>query len=154
MSKHSPTLIGAVLLVCLLAGCANAPATAEKPVPEPAVAITEKGPFPVLKVGMTGEVIRTKLGNPVETRPMESPIGKAEVWVYNIERTVDTTQVVTGTRDIPAFTIGMTGPTTVNVPEPVYSMADKKQDITLSLLMLNGRLIAQTSSVRDYIQYK
>lgn len=154
MNKSFPILAGSILFVCLQAGCANSPTTADQPATKPASAIAETGPLPGLKVGMTAELIRKQLGAPVEIKPMESPVGKAEVWVYNIERTVDTTQVATSTRDMPAFTITMSGPGTVNVPEPVYSLADKKQDITLSLLMLNGRLIAQTSSVRNYIQYK
>ncbi len=154
MNKLFSILTGTVLLVCLQAGCANTPATADHAVKKAPLDTAHASRFPELKVGMTAALVRAQLGDPVEIRPMESTIGKAEVWVFHIERTVDTVQVATGTRSVPAFTITMSGPGMVNVPEPVYSLMDKKEDTTLSLLMLNGRLIAQTSAVRDYNQYK
>jgi hypothetical protein len=80
-------------------------------------------------------------------------VGKAEVWVYNIERVVDTTQVVIGTVNIPAFALNTTGALNY-IPEPVYSMADKKADITLSLLLIDGKLVAQNSVAREHLEYK
>ena len=153
MNKYFSILAGTILLVCLHAGCANAPATAENASPKADAATAAPSPFPELKVGMTAEVVRTKLGEPIEIRPMESKVGKAEVWVFHIERTINTTQVATATRDVPAFMLTTTDKLS-SYPEMVYSMADKKAETILSLLMLNGRLIAQTSATREHLEYK
>lgn len=153
MNKIFLTLAGSILLICLYAGCANAPTSAENITPNVDATTAAPSAFPELKAGMTAEVVRTKLGEPFEIRPMESEVGKAEVWVFRIERTINTTQVATGTRDVPAFMLA-TADKTTTVPEMVYSMADKKAETILSLLMLNGRLIAQTSATRERLEYK
>ena len=102
---------------------------------------------------MTAEEVRAQLGDPFEIRPMESAVGKSEVWVFHIERTVNTTQVATSTKDVPAYALSTTD-TLTTVPEMVYSLADKKAVTILSLLMINGRLIAQTSASGERIEYK
>ena len=142
-------------MASLQAGCANAPANAESATPPKANTTTAvQTPFPELKLGMTAEVVRAKLGDPVEIRPMESKIGKAEVWVFHIERTVDTTQVVTGTKDTPAFALRTNNTLTTTI-DPVYSMADKKAETIAYLLMVNGRLFAQTASpTKEHLEYK
>lgn len=146
-------LSGTILLVCLQTGCANAPINAENTTSKANPASVAQSPFPELKVGMTAEAIRAALGNPVEIRPMESKVGTSEVWVFHIERTVNTTQVATGTRNVPAFALNMTD-TLTTYPDMVYSMADKKAVTILSLLMINGRLIAQTSATGERTEYK
>jgi hypothetical protein len=154
MTKSFPLLAGTALFICLQAGCANTPATADKAEPKSVPATAENAQFPELKAGMPAALVRKALGEPREVKPMESTVGKAEVWVYNINKTVGTTQVVTGVKDTPAFTATWGGQTgTVSVPEQIYSTADKKADIVLSLLMINGKLIAQTSSVKNYLDY-
>lgn len=152
-NKYFSILTGAVILACLQAGCANAPANAENPSAQPAAKNADSTPFPELKVGMTGDVIRSKLGDPIEIRPMESKVGKTEVWVFHIVRTVDTTQVATSTKDVPAFSLNTIDKLT-SYPEMVYSMADKKAETILSLLMIDGRLIAQTAATREHMEYK
>lgn len=146
-------LLGTILLLGLQTGCANAPIAAENGAAKPNTPNSAQSQFPELKVGMTAEEIRAKLGNPIEIRPMESTAGKAEVWVFHIERTVNTTQVATSTKDVPAFSLNTTD-TLTTVPEMVYSMADKKAVTILSLLMINGHLIAQTSATGERIEIK
>lgn len=151
--KTFPFLSAAILLVNLQVGCANAPATAKDDAPKAASTAVAKNPFPELKVGMTADQIRAKLGDPVEVRPMESKTGKAEVWTFHLERTVNTTQVATSTRDVPAFALNTVDKLTT-YPDMVYSLADQTAVTILSLLMVDGRLIAQTSATGQRTEYK
>jgi outer membrane protein assembly factor BamE (lipoprotein component of BamABCDE complex) len=54
-------------------------------------------PWETLKPGQTADSVRALLGDPVEVRPMASPKGKAEVWVYisEVSRRVDRIDVST-----------------------------------------------------------
>ena len=138
-----------------LAGCTSTPATADRPTSLPAARITAvKGQFPVLTRGMSGTVVREKLGAPAEVEPMASPEGKAEVWVYHFGKTVGMTQVASSTRDIPAFGASLSLTALTSVPEPVYTLKEEKAMITLSLLMFNGQLEAQKARVEEGADYK
>ncbi len=138
-----------------LAGCTSTPATADAPHALPAAKITAiKGQFPVLNRGMSGAVIRQKLGAPAEIDPMDAPTGKAEVWVYHFEKTVGMTEVATSTHDVPAFGAPLTLAGISMVPEPVYTMKEEKAMITLSLLLFNDQLVAQKARVEDGADYK
>jgi hypothetical protein len=143
-----------VLLVlifsCLLAGCGSPPATAGTDPRLTAVA----GLFPVLKLGMSTEVIRQKLGAPAAINPMASPTGKAEVWVYYFEKNVGMAQVATSTIDVPTFGLGASGPGMTTAPEEVYSLAEKQALVTLSLLIYNDRLAAQKAGVVTHLKYQ
>lgn len=141
----------ALSLLCL-AGCTSAPATAESSHAGKLTAIS--GQFPVLEKGMSGEIVRQKLGNPAETQPMDSPEGKAEVWIYYIEKTVGMTQVATSTRGVPAFTVTPGGVDTTTVQMPVYTLREDKAVVTLSLLMFNNHLAALKAKVEDSSDYK
>ncbi len=110
-------------------------------------------PFPKLEKGMTAEVIRQKLGNPVEIQPMPSPEGKAEVWIYKFTKDLGTTQMATGTRDIQVMSVGGNGVGMTTTKEPVYSLVEKKSEITLSLLMFNGQLQVQKAKVEDRLEH-
>jgi len=145
-------LSGMILLICLQTGCANAPATADNTAAKANSPGAAQSQFPELKPGMTAQEVRAKLGDPIEIRPMESKVGKSEVWVFHIERTVNTTQIATSTKDVPAFALNTTD-TLTKVPEMVYSLADKQAVTILSLLMINGHLIAQTSATGERIEY-
>jgi len=150
MLPRIPALVS-LTLICVLAGCATAPADA----PVKAAQITDiKGLFPKLEKDMSAEVVRQKLGAPAEIKPMDAPTGKAEVWIYHFEKSVGMTQVATGTVDIPTFGTGMTGAVTTSAPALTYSMADKKSVVTLSLLMFNDRLTAQKAMVESRLDYQ
>jgi hypothetical protein len=135
-----------------LAGCSSQAVGASSPAANQSAA--PKHDFPVLEKGMTTGVIRQKLGDPAEIKPMDAPGGKAEIWVYHIENTVGVTQVASGTRDVPAFSMGLSGPITIMVPEPVYTMVEKTSMVTLSLLVFNDRLAAQRIQVENHTDYK
>jgi outer membrane protein assembly factor BamE (lipoprotein component of BamABCDE complex) len=138
-----------------LAGCTSAPAPAAGTGSVPSAQITAiKGQFPVLKRGMSADDVRQKLGNPAEILPMESPTGKAEVWVYNFEKTVSTSQIASSTRDVPAFGAPLSLTIMTSVPEPVYTLKEDKAVITLSLLMFNHHLAAQKAKVENSSDYK
>lgn len=153
MLTRSLVLVVLTLSSGWLAGCSSSPATAGAGSARSAQITAVKGLFPVLAKGMTAEVIRQKLGHPADIEPMNSPEGKAEVWVYHFEKTVDMTQVASSTKGVPAFGAPLSLTATMMVQEPVYTMKEEKAVITLSLLMFNGRLEAQKAKVEDDRKY-
>ena len=155
MLTRSLAFLALALSLCELSGCSSPPATTGAGPDQSAKITAIKGLFPVLAAGMTSEVVRKKLGKPAEIEPMESPKGKAEVWVYHFEKSVGMTQVATGTRDIPAFGISATGPGgATTVQEMVYTPVEQKSLVTLRLLMFNSRLTAQKALVEDSLKYR
>lgn len=155
MLSRSLTLLAFALSLGGFSGCSSPPATDGADSAQSAQITAIKGLFPVLTVGMTSEAVRRKLGKPAEIEPMESPKGKAEVWVYHFEQSVGMTQVATGTRDIPAFGISATGPGgTTTVQEMVYTPVEQMSLVTLRLLMFNGRLTAQKAQVENSLKYR
>ncbi len=152
MFPRFPTFL-ALTLSFALAGCSTPLATSGTDSGKSPHLTDLKGLFPVLEKGMSAEVVRKDLGAPAEIQPMASPDGHAEVWVYHFEKNVGMTQVSTGTRDIPTFSTGMSGPGTTTVQQQTYSMATKKSVVTLSLLMFNGQLAAQKAMVEDRLEY-
>ena len=104
---------------------------------------------------MTTDMVRQKLGEPVEIKPMDSPVGgKAEIWVYHIESTVGMTQVAASMKDVPAFSVTMSGSDMITVQDPVYSMKEDKMLITLSLLIYNGKLTARRAQVEKHSEFQ
>ena len=106
-------------------------------------------PFPTLEKGTTAANVRAKLGEPFSIEPMPSPTGKAEVWTYNYEMDLGMAQVATGTRDIQVMSVGLAGPQMITVKEPVYTLARKKAEVTLSLLMFDDRLEVQKAKIAE-----
>ena len=104
---------------------------------------------------MTAEVIRQKLGNPAEIQPMAPVDGnKVEVWIYNFKKDLGMTQVAAGTREVPIMSLSANqGVGMGTTKETIYAMAEKKADITLSLLMFNGRLQVQKAKVEETIEH-
>lgn len=143
----------AAALTLLLAGCVSDATTPAPPATPAAAART----FPELTQGMTADEVRAKLGSPESVSPMESPEGRAEVWVYRFENTVGTEQVATGMKSVPVFA-GMPdaaggGSFVKHVQEPVYGTAEKKEIVTLHLLLFNGRLAAQKTGIARRLDY-
>ena len=104
---------------------------------------------------MTAEIIRQKLGEPAEIQPMPDSSGnKIEVWIYNFKKELGMQQVAAGTREVSIMSMSSTqGVGMATVKEPVYTMAEKRADITLSLLMFNGRLEVQKAKVEETIDH-
>jgi len=100
---------------------------------------------------MTADVVRQKLGQPVEIQPMPSPQGKAEVWIYKFEKKMGTAQVATSTRDVQVMGMSFGTPVMTTVKEPVYSIVEKRAPVTLSLLMFNGLLEVQKAEVGEAV---
>lgn len=141
---------------CWLAGCSSSATSTASSTTAPVAPVVTKTPiaesempFPKLEIGMTADVIRQKLGQPVEIQAMPSPQGKAEVWVYKFEKSLGMAQVATGTRDVQTMTVGLSGPLMTTVKEPVYTMQEKRAPLTLSLLMFNGILESQKVAVGE-----
>ena len=110
-------------------------------------------PFPKLEKGMTAETVRKLLGEPKEIQPTPSPAGKTEVWVYHFEKNLGMVQVAAGTRPVQVMSVIPNASGTVTVQEPVYNMAAKKAEITLSLLMINGQLEVQKAKVEKTVEH-
>ncbi len=118
-----------------------------------AVADNHDMPFPKLEKGMTEATIRKLIGEPKEIQPTPSPEGKAEVWIYHFEKDLGMVQVASGTRTVQVMSMGSSSSGTRDVQEPIYTMAAKKADITLSILMFNGQLEVQKAKVEETIEH-
>ncbi|MEO6993187.1 MAG: hypothetical protein ABI273_06140 [Lacunisphaera sp.] len=144
------TLLPLALLISSIScfsGCSTPASTAEN-TPAKADASDNAGmPFPKLEVGMTAAAIREKLGAPAEIHSTPSPTGKAEVWIYNYEKDLGTTQVATGTQDVGVMSVGLSASGVTTVQDPTYTTVNRKSEITLSLLMFDDKLQAQKAAV-------
>ena len=90
-------------------------------------------------MNMTAEQVRALLGQPAVVRPMASPQGSAEVWIYRRAISAGVNLVATQTQEIPA-TNPLTGQQTT-MPEPVYSQESRTVEQELQLLMYDGKLV-------------
>jgi hypothetical protein len=95
-----------------------------------------------LEKDMPAEKIIELIGKPQEVTPMESKEGKAETWVYRRKIGTKSTQVVVGTRDVPAFVgIGVGNDSMQTRKEMIYGMKDISIVRVTSLLMFNDKLV-------------
>jgi len=163
MRNHRPCLI-AVILTVMLGGCetpsANVPPAAAAPAaPEAAGAQAPKaalsGPEASLRKGMTAAEVRKIMGAPREIKPMPSPSGTAEVWVYvrSSSHTGDLVQV--GQRMVQVTQQVADGRlVTSQVPgDPIIMQEVKNEEETISLLMFDGAFVTLKRSVahsKDY----
>jgi len=156
MFIHSLRIALLTASCCWLAACSSPTA------PEPAGNVPESSdqsnagmPFPKLEKGMSAEAIRQKLGAPAEIQAMAPVDGnKSEVWIYHYKKDLGLTQVASGTRDVEVMApSGTTGVGMTTIKEPTYSLAEKTADITLSLLMFNGRLQVQKAKVEVTLEH-
>jgi hypothetical protein len=156
MSPRFFLIVPLMLTTAWLAGCgttAESAATTSTPAPSAKSAASDM-PFPTLEKGATAEVIRQKLGKPLEIQPMPSPEGKAEVWIYKYDKSLGMVQVAGGTVGREVMSPSMSGVGTTTVQEPVFTMAEKIEHITLSLLLFDGRLQVQKAAVEDTIEHR
>lgn len=105
---------------------------------------------------MSAEEVKRIMGEPVEIRPMSSPTGKAEVWVYRRMSSSPIRQVQVGTHFTNVTTIGGDGQAHVaqTIEEPVFAQQIEIVDETISLLMFDGKLIEQKESAQKRQEYK
>ena len=91
---------------------------------------------------MSAETILSIIGKPAEVKPMPSPDGKAEMWIYRQQAGQKSVQVVVGEREVPAFTgVGQPGNDSVGTrKELIYGQKLVTVYRVTSLLMFNGQL--------------
>ncbi len=157
MYRFHPALIPAALFA-FLAGCSSMPP------PSPAkdagagstVAAVGDGPEHTLQKGMTAEAVKRIMGEPAEIKPMPSPTGKAEIWVYHRTSSAPNQQVQVGTRSTAVTTIGGDGQAHVaqTIEEPVFAQQIQIVEETISLLMFDGKLVEQKESAQTRLEYK
>jgi outer membrane protein assembly factor BamE (lipoprotein component of BamABCDE complex) len=149
-----------IAIAALLVGCTNVPSSTA-PVgasagSSPTATAVSNGPERALQKGMTAEEVKHIMGEPAEIKPMESPTGKAEVWVYH--RTVfgHVEQVQVGSQVLKDSTSGSDGNVhTMTLAEvPIYKQAVHKDLETISLLMFDGRFISQKRTVEKRLEYQ
>lgn len=157
MYHFHPALIPAALLA-FLAGCSSLPPSspAKDAGAGSTVAAVGDGPEHTLQKGMTAEAVKRIMGEPAEIKPMPSPTGKAEVWVYHRTSSAPIRQVQVGTRFTNVTTIGGDGQAHVaqTVEEPVFAQQIQIVDETVSLLLFDGKLVEQTESAQKRMEYK
>jgi hypothetical protein len=104
---------------------------------------------------MTAEEVKHIMGTPAEIKPMESPTGKAEVWIYRRTMPGRVEQIQVGSQVIKDSSSGSDGMVhTATIAEvPIYKQAVYTDLVTVSLLMFDDRFISQKRTVekrRDY----
>ena len=99
----------------------------------------------VIKKGMEADEIVRRIGKPSEIRPMETPEGHAEVWVYRRNAGTDGTWTATSVVRMPVAN-PLTG-VLYTTPEPSYSQERRELLETTNLLMFEGKLVEWTRMV-------
>jgi outer membrane protein assembly factor BamE (lipoprotein component of BamABCDE complex) len=143
----------------LLAGCATPPPSssaaggktaAVAPATEPA------GPESALKRGMTPEEVKAIMGEPAEIKPMKSPAGAAEIWVYLRRSQGRTQQIMVGTKSTPMMTTNSNGDlvTTQTIEEPILRQQIEIIDETVSLLIFEGRYTEQNRTIQKHLEFQ
>lgn len=125
----------AILSVLALVGSVSAAAPAAEKPADTAVKKT-------LQKGMTAEAVIELLGKPLQVKPMNSPEGKAEIWVYRRLANKWTTQTAATTDTVMLYSgLGLDhdGIRPVTVPS-LRTERVRVYQVT-SLLMFNGTLI-------------
>ena len=77
------------------------------------------------------------MGEPSEIRPLNSPSGSAEIWVYHRTTNASVQQIQVGTKSTPI--IGPTGTVIGTINEPILRQQTDANDETIELLMFNGK---------------
>ena len=132
-----------------LAGCSQTAGVSPAATPATSANVntasdTAKPPRVITK-GMDGDEIVRRIGKPSEIRPMETPEGHAEIWVYRRNAGVESTLTATGVTQTPVAD-PLTG-ARFFVPEPSYSQERKEMLETTNLLMFEGKLLEWTRMV-------
>lgn len=129
-----------------LAGCSQTAGVAPNGTAATAANVnaSDKPPRVIVK-GMEGEEIIRRIGKPTEIRPLETPQGQAEVWVYRRKAGQESTLAATSVVQVPIIH-PLTG-VQYNAPEARYSMERRDLLETTNLLMFEGKLVEWTRLV-------
>jgi outer membrane protein assembly factor BamE (lipoprotein component of BamABCDE complex) len=155
-----PTALLSTALIALLAGCASSPttssSTSDNSGASPTMTATTDSPETTLQKGMTADAVKAIMGDPVEIRPMKSPAGNAEIWVYRRSTRGATLQVQVGTKSTPITTTNSTGQSMVlqTIDEPILRQQTEIIDETIYLLIFNGNFQQLNRSVQKHLQYE
>jgi len=139
-----PVLLAAAGLVAgLFSGCSSpavsAPPVAKSAAPAPAGTATVQFKLDRLRKGMTGAETLAQWGEPVERRPMATPSGTGDIWVYHHVLRSNQRQVATSTHLVPVFD-GLTNGIK-EIREAVYSLETIDTVRTTQLLFFQDRLL-------------
>ena len=121
----------------------------------PATPSTEKSAknphgWPVLKKGMPADEVIRSIGKPESIKPMQTPEGKAEVWIYRRVANSVSRQAAVTTESVPAFNgIGVGNDSSGSVTIPSYRMEHITVYQVSSLLMFDGKLVTATQKVEQ-----
>jgi hypothetical protein len=150
-TRFSPWVRAATagLAIVALAGCAGVSGDNEPKSAAARVSAPMEGAMPrvELRKGMVAEEVRLALGNPLRIQPVEVAKGKAETWIYELDRKSEVRQVVAGSRDVPYFDPFLNE--TRMIPEPVYAYETTTITAELHLSWENGELIAWRTESRS-----
>ncbi len=159
MNPRTPALLSAAV-IALLAACSStstAPAGRAPPTPALGTAGPPVGPEGSLEKGMTAATVRRVMGAPAEVRPMASPTGRAEVWLYHRTTPGATRQVQVGSRTIPIVTTTDTnGLTRVvqSIEEPIFQQEYEYFDEEVRLLMFNDQFVELKRAFKRRLEYR
>jgi len=148
-------LAGLAVVLALPAGAVAAQAGSTKVDPKANASAPASGPEAQLKADMPADAVEKIMGKPAEVRSMASPDGHAEIWVYRrlTDHRVERVQV--GSIPITDTKIGADGKSyTVVLGENIqYADAHIDTEVTVELLMFNGRYVTAKSSRREVRHY-
>jgi hypothetical protein len=158
MSLRPITLLSTTL-IALIAGCTDTATKAPDAGATPGAVSTmpaASGPETSLKRGMTPEEVKAIMGDPAETKPMKSAVGKAEIWVYHRTTRGQVRQVQVGTNSTPITTTSSSGQTSVlqTIDEPIFQQQTEIIDETIYLLMFDGRYQQLNRTVHNHFEYR
>ena len=152
------TLIAATL-IALLAGCASTTTPPSATGAHPPASDTTadlNGPETTLQKGMAAAAARAIMGEPSEIRPMQSPSGPAEIWVYHRRIQGRIQQVMVGVKSTPMTSYNnTTGQTTIlrTIDEPILRQQTEVIEETINLLIFDGKYIEQTRSAQRHLEF-
>ncbi|HUJ42705.1 MAG TPA: hypothetical protein VLW52_03755 [Opitutaceae bacterium] len=159
MNSRLPALLP-IALITLLAGCASAPApstaTRAGSGSPAADAVAASGPEATLQKGMPVAMVKRIMGEPSEIRPMKSPEGKAEIWVYHRTTRGAMQQIPIGTTSTDITTIGLDGKANVQkvTGETIVRQETQIVDETINLLIFDDQFIEQNKFVQTRMEYQ
>jgi hypothetical protein len=90
------------------------------------------------------------MGKPAAIKPMESPTGVAQIWVYHRQTQGSVRQVQVGMKYIP---IAGDDQLLSTVAEPVFRQQTEMIDETISLLMFNKHFVMAKKSVSKHTEF-
>jgi len=105
---------------------------------------------------MTAAEVKAIMGQPADIKPIETPIGTAERWVYRRSTRGAARQVQVGTNSTQVSSINSsTGSTNVmqTIDEPIYKMQTQVFDETINLLVYDGKFMKMNRVVEVRMEF-